>query len=364
MTFHGPAYRAACATRQLLVLLCLIPTVGLSEPYLAVREGMHCSACHVNATGGGGRNAFGNVYALTQLPSRTATGTSAKWNGSLNEFLAVGGDGRWTASQVDQDGADTNAEFATNRVSLYGAVSINNSLTLYVDQQVAPGGSLNREAWIRYEGKHYYLKAGRFFLPFGWRLEDNSAYVRQATGINMLQGDDGIEVGWNAGRFQAQVALTNGAGGGAERDDGKQFTARGSYVTGGWQAGISLLGNDTDVVDRAGFGVFAGANTGPVSWLVEYDKLTDDVSGSGDVDQDIALVEANWLIAQGHNLKATLEFIEFDGMAEDQARASLVYESAPIAFLQLRVGVRDRSSDDPNPFFDSSEAFVEVHGFF
>ena len=222
---------------------------------------------------------------------------------------------------------------------------------------------MNREAWIRYAKEGFYIKAGRMFVPFGWRLEDNTAFVRQLSGINMLQGDDGIELGWERGSLQTQLAVTNGAGGGSERDDGKQFSGRFMTVNRGWQLGVSVLDNNTDTVDRQAYGIFAGARTGPVAWLFEYDRIEDQAPGTADTELDVALLEANWQPARGHNVKATIESIDFDGSVEEQQRFSLLYELTPLPFVQLRFGVRERTSDDPNPFFDSSEAFVELHGF-
>src|SRR5262245_32304041 len=39
-----------------------------AEVHLAMRTSHQCSACHVNQTGGGKRNAFGVSYGLEQLP--------------------------------------------------------------------------------------------------------------------------------------------------------------------------------------------------------------------------------------------------------------------------------------------------------
>ena len=228
-----------------LCLLACFATPVAAEPYLAVRSGFKCSACHTNPTGGGQRSAFGNLYAQQQLPAKSADPDTA-WTGTVLSRLTFGIDARAGATQFELDDRDDNLQFDVDRVTVYGGVTLNEHTSLYVDQQVAPGGSSNREAWIRFDWHDFYAKAGRIFLPFGWRLEDNTAPIREVTGVNMNKGDDGVEFGYEKGRFDAQLAVTNGAGGAAESDDGKLFTARLAWAEPRWQLGLSGYHNNTD----------------------------------------------------------------------------------------------------------------------
>ena len=49
--------------------------------------------------------------------------------------------------------------------------------------------------------------------------------------------DEGVEFGLESGSWSAQIALGNGAGGGAENDPGKQVTTRVEFVQSRWRAG-------------------------------------------------------------------------------------------------------------------------------
>ncbi len=337
-------------------------TTVLAEPYFAVRDGLACASCHVNPTGGGLRNAFGNVYAQQQLPANPET--SSPWTGTLAERFALGGNLRAAGSQTDLDDRDDSLDFGVERATLYAAATLNEHVSLYVDQQVAPGGSLNREAWLKFTRDDWYVKAGRMFLPYGWRLEDNTALVRQTTGISMLQGDDGVEFGYASGRLSAQLAVTNGAGGGPEQDDGKQVVLSALWMHGSWQAGLSALDNNTDGIDRTAYGLFGGVRTGPVAWLAEYNHIDSSSAPAGDIDQQVALLEANWLVRNGQNLKLTLEHLAFDENLDDQSRISLVYEYFPWPFAQIRAGIRKRDDDSDNPVTNSETVFLELHGYF
>ncbi len=248
---------------------------ALAEPYLAVRQGLACSACHVNPTGAGMRTAFGNVFSQQQLPAVPLPPDAAPWNGSVAERFAFGANARAAARQTELDDRDDHLDFGIDRVTLYLGADLGPTY-LYVDQQVAPGGALNREAWALLRRGKWYAKAGRMFLPYGWRLQDDTALIREATGISLNQGDDGLELGFERTGFSWQLAVTNGNGGGPEVDDGKQFTTRAALIRSRWQGGISGLRNDTDFGQTTAAGLFVGVRTGPVSWLAESDYVRDD----------------------------------------------------------------------------------------
>ena len=335
---------------------------AVAEPYLSVRSGQPCHACHSNGTGGGLRTAFGSRYAATVLSVRPMLDESLSPEFAIADGFRFGGNARYSARQFESDEVDGNLDFSTDRVSLYGHLQLNPVMDLYIDQQVAPGGSLNREAWGRVARDQWYLKAGKFFLPYGWRLEDDTAFVRQATGINFTTPDNGLELGYEDAALQAQFSVTNGAGGGSEVDDGKFFLARANWIGRWGQFGVNAGFNDSDNGERTLLGLTAGWNTGPLAWLLEYDRIIDSIDGAGDKEQDLALLEANWLVVRGHNLKFTAEWQSPDA-GEERSRGSVVWEYFPWSHTQLRAGFRVQRSDNPR-FLEGEEYFVQAHLYF
>jgi hypothetical protein len=347
----------------LLLLICAAGGV-LAEPYLAVQTGYHCGMCHTNPTGGGKRTEFGNIFAQQQLAARPLAAGKALWLGKINDHISVGGNARFTARQTDFDDRDDNLDFAVHRVTAYFSARLSEQVELYIDQQVAPGGSLNREVWARFSWDNWYVKAGKLFIPFGWRLEDDTAFTRQVTGINFNAGDSGAEIGYLRDKFNFQLAVTNGNGGASDIDDNKLVSARAEWIEPSWRGGISAYNNNTDFGERTIYGLFAGVKLGMVNWLLEYDHIKDTGFSSDDQTQDIALIEANILLRQGHNLKLTLEALTFDDVLDDRYRWSAVYEYFPWAFSQIRAGIRQRDSDDKAAVFNSEETFLEIHTYF
>src|SRR5947208_11682737 len=218
--------RVARLASRCIALACVLAASSVhTEPYLAVGQGAKCSQCHVNPTGGGLRNAFGDVFAQTQLPARHIdTGTDI-WAGQIARFLALGGDLRFDGSVQHVPHTRTLDGFQMQQTRVYLAASvIPDRLLVYADEQVAPGGALNREAWgMLWSADHsWYLKGGQMYLPFGLRLQDQTALVRQASGIRLATPDQAVEVGWAKGPWDGQLAVSNGTAGGAATTSGKQ----------------------------------------------------------------------------------------------------------------------------------------------
>lgn len=348
----------------LATALLLLPGAGaLAEPYLSVRTGNPCNACHVNGTGGGMRTAFGGAYALNVLSVRPLADQPLDPEFRIVNGLRLGGDARYSGRLFDpQEGRDS-SEFQTDRATLYADLRLNDVVELYTDQQVAPGGAVNRESWVRLNRGPWYLKGGKFYLPYGWPLEDDTAYVRQATGINFATADNGVEGGYQDARLQARLAVTNGSGGGSENNNGKQMVLRANWIGGWGQVGLNAGYNDGSGASRKLLGITGGFNTGALSWLLEYDHLTDSANDSADQEQDLGLLEANWLIVRGHNLKFTVEWQNFDE-GGDRRRGSAVWEWFPWSHTQLRTGLRTQESSDLPFSSDGEEYFVQAHIYF
>jgi hypothetical protein len=351
---------------SLLVLILLAPNVGTAEPYLAVESGLKCANCHVNPSGGGKRNVFGTLYARNEISARAlelAEGR-APWTGDVSSrWFAVGGDFRGGYTSVDVPGFGDQSETDVSRTTVYAELrAIPNLLSLYVDQKVAPDRSDNREAYLLFtpqQGK-FTIKAGQMFVPFGLRLQDDNTFVRQATGINFLTPDDGVEFGVELPNWSAQLAVIEGTAG---ADD--QVSASAVYVQPRWRVGASVNTSEDSFGDRQMQSVFAGLKTGSFSWLAEVSLVTDE-SPFRERDFYATLLEGNWRLRKGHNLKLGYEYLEPDRDRDEdqQERYSFLWEYSPLQFVQSRVGVR-RYNGIPNiAVSNRDEVFAELHVYF
>ena len=360
----------AVLRRVVLGLGCVLALAGATtaraEPYLAIATGQQCIACHVNPTGGGLRNAVGLAYAQNALPAWPQAAANA-WTGRLGDHVRLGGDLReqWTRSEVP--GQPTQQQWALDQARLYADIAvIPGRIGIYLDQQLAPGSSRAQEAYVRLADSsgRWRFKGGQFYLPFGWRLEDDSAFVRQVSGINMNAPDTGIELGYEAPQLSAQLALTNGVAN-AGSGSGNQFTAQAAWVLPNWRVGAAVSRTNADAGDREMAALFGGLRTGPLSWLAEVDWVRDAGFAEGKRTLLVALGEVNWAVFTGHNLKLTAEYFDPDrAVREDhKTRLSLVWEFTPLPYVQLRAGVRRWDGIPQIPVDNRRLLFLELHGF-
>lgn len=355
----------------LLSLLALAPRPSSAEPYLAVAAGLKCVTCHVNPSGGGKRTLFGMIYARTQIAGQQilADEDTQGWNSEVTSWLGIGGDFRGGYTEDRVPGAPDSSDFRTTKGTLYAEFrAVPNMLTFYFDQKLGPDNSENREAYALVtpgNGK-FTIKAGQFFLPFGLRIQDDTAFVRQRSGVNFETPDDGIELGLELPKWSAQVAVTNGTAGEGSAPGKDQYSLSGAYVLPRWRIGASVNLNKDPLGDREMLGVFAGWRTGPISWLAEVDLITDESLSGPDTDIYATLLEGNWRIRQGHNLKLSYEFVDPSNRRseDEEERYSIVWEYSPIQLLQARIGWRAYNGVPQFPSTNRNHLFAEAHVYF
>ena len=344
----------------------LAPRAG-AEPYLAVQQGYKCVSCHVNPTGGGLRNEFGTVFTENQLPQFPLPSNFPTWSGNLVKFLRVGADLRTGRTQTHAPNTPTEKQSGLEQLRAYADVSIiPNRLEYYVDESFAPGTAQAIEYYGRYSdpAQGWYLKAGQFYLPFGWRLQDNTAFVREASGISMTAPDRGFELGLELPEWSAQIDYSRGEANIAV-GTGHQLTGQVVWVRNDWRIGTAASFTQSVFGNRRVEALFAGLRTGSVAWLGEADLIRDAGFPEGTRTFVAALAEADWTLHKGHNLKITAELFDPDrSIANDQqARWSLLYEYTPIPFVQLRAGFRRYRGIPQNNLDNRRMLFMELHVF-
>ena len=332
-----------------------------AEPYIAVRTGFKCSQCHVNKTGGGKRTAFGTTYAQSTLymVDIKPSGSAAFVDGRVSETTSVGGDLRVENISLFEHESSTGEKASNSNQStvsvanLYLQVElVPDVYTIYIDQTVSPV-SANREFFLMLQNtaSSVYVKAGRMLLPYGLRLIDDDAFVRNRVGFTYNRHDLGLEVGLEPGRVSVIANVTD-----------TQLSAVGSAVFRRFRIGGSLSRNTEQSATNV-VGAFGGVNFGRVTLIGESDFIKD-----GDVDRFSSLVELDLLVARGFNVKATYEFFDRNGDISDdrdgQERVTLGVEPFITQFVQVSAFYRINRFIPQNLAENQDQLILQFHGFF
>lgn len=351
----------------LLIITCLFSLNTVAEPYLAVKNNMKCSSCHINPLGGGARNSFGNVFGHGQLPAGVSDFTSAEI-GKISDFLSIGGNLRYNAEHSRDDADNQFSTFRVDSAQLYIAVTPKDTgITFYIDQQIAPGAAINREAFVMYRfDNSHYLKAGKMYLPFGLRLEDDSAFVRQVTGFNFDSSDNGLELGLDYGQSTINLFVTNGTSSVANNDDKFLYGARAEHLFSNFRLGTTALVNTADEGEQSMFNLYGGLTFGEFTLLAEVDWINTEQNNADDESQLVGLFEVNYQWQQGLNFKFTSEYYDPDDDIEEnhETRFSFVAEYTPISNMQLRLGIRSSEGIPQQPERSGEKFFLQSHLYF
>jgi len=352
-----------------LITLLLTSFTSKAEPYLAYQNKMKCMACHVNPDGGGQRNDFGRAYGQTVLPAKTNSFDVNKL-AQLTQYLTIGSDARFNANVQKDNDELTSKSFEVSSVLLYAnIVFANTGLSFYLDEQVAPGSAINREAWAMMSfDSGDMLKVGKMFLPYGIRVEDNGAFIRQVTGMNFNNGDNGIEYTLNYEKSAVNLFMANGTSQLTNDDDNFLYGIRAEHLFSNYRLGSSLVFNDNEQKTKM-FNLYSGAKWGGFTLLAEIDIITLDPINSvssEQIKQLITFAEINYQWQKGLNFKLTAEYFDPDQDIDEnqQTRYSFVTEYTPITNVQLRLGIRTKEDIPQKPSQSYDLIFLQSHFYF
>lgn len=310
----------------------------LALPRYAVYEGVRCSSCHVNMTGAGKRNDTGGAQFMDDLVMTFAKELiPEKVTGRLTKFAAVGADVRVQNATTFSDPATNN--FSLPWAAVYAELNGGKHLTGYVDYDVA--NTTAREIFgLLYQLPHdLYVKAGRFFLPYGLRIDDDSSPIRTNFNMTYASHDIGGEVGISPGPFEFVVALSNGVPGGiGDENLAKAVTSSMSWIGEKGRVGTSFQLNKRDTVRLLSGGVSGGFTIWKLAWLGEVDLQQNHArDGTGNTYVIAGYSELNWRIVDGVYAKGIYDYLDADYRTADnlQHRIGLGVDFYPVKFSQV-----------------------------
>ena len=375
------------ATLAAAVIVAALALLGAApanaEPYLMVRQGAKCSACHTNQTGGGKRTPFAHIHAkdiLHDLDILPIPPGVKPFNGELNSYVSIGSDLRVRNTTVFTDRGPsvpenrafrrsvTSNDTKVNEFLLYGQLDLwPDIVTLYADGDFTTGAN-TREAFGLIRGFlpwDTYVKAGRLFPAFGLRVQDDQAFVRARSGYTFQNPDEGGEIGIQPGPFFLATSVTNGRNNPAGAKD-VQSTINGYTVfedvpvVRTVTAGASFARQSNK---RWTGGFYGGANLWKFTYLGEFDFIDDrKLDSAGRRDQYAAYAELNLLLFDWLNLRGTFDFVKVAG-DRDQTRYAIGAEPFVNRVIQPRIQYRVNNGIPSDPAQNQDELWLELHLF-
>jgi hypothetical protein len=222
------ALAGLAASAALFALAAMTEGTAAAYPQWQLSTGTtRCNECHYAPGGGGLITTYGRDAIGSELSTFEGDGALLHGKVSVPSWLAVGGDlrGAFVANGVqDPDGA-TAAAFpmqadAYARVAVPRGFSLSASLG-YLGQVrdpelVVPTDSyqpstasrlMSREHYLTWQPAAIgpYLRAGRFFAPFGLRFLEHVLYVRRDLGFDHLKETYNVSGGWTFPAWELHI---------------------------------------------------------------------------------------------------------------------------------------------------------------
>jgi hypothetical protein len=213
-----------------LGLSLLAPAPAAAYPQWQFSSGAtRCNQCHFSPGGGGLITGYGRDAVGEELSTVEGSGAFLHGKVELPSALAIGGDVRaaFLAKDVQEPDGATRAVFPMQadlmvRLAVHDSVSIHASGGLRgrtrTSQDIVPDSNfqpidasrfISREHYVmwRQGGQGAYVRAGRFYAPFGLRLAEHVVYTRRDLGFNMLEESYNLSGGYLTDAWEGHLTL-------------------------------------------------------------------------------------------------------------------------------------------------------------
>jgi hypothetical protein len=205
---------------SMLVVLALGASDANAYPQWQLSTGLgRCNQCHYAPDGGGLINSYGRDADGDELSTFQGNGAFLHGLVALPSFFAIGADLRGalvvedvqdpihgTTPHVFPMQADLEARAALPAgFSLYGTLGLRGRVRTggpFVPTQnyqpISTSELISREHWALWQPESLgpYVRAGRYFAPFGLRLAEHITYIRRDLGFNVLEESYNISAGY------------------------------------------------------------------------------------------------------------------------------------------------------------------------
>jgi hypothetical protein len=406
--------------RAIPFLLVCLPFIALlaprgaqTVPLYAARNGLACGTCHFDPNGGGPRNDFGFAFAKKRH-SQEEEPEGSPWKdltltNRIGENMPVylGANQRFMAftnSTVNGDSLDRFG-FFNMESAIHIAFQPHPRLTLvYTHDTFSAGGSpaavvtRQKEAFGMIGGLPLdgYVKAGRFRVPFGLRMDDHTVATRIGfldfvnPGFSFLaydprQPDMGIEVGAERSRIFGRASYTNGranvlgAGPYAETK-----TLKLGYRESRLESAVSIY---DDYAKQAGF---SPANERQTRWgwygMTHWRSLAllgEAAAGTNEAQPPAGMVtgaktnllawwtEIDYAFSRSLNLRTRYDYMVTDRSSTQSVRDNNTFsrwalegEWVPVPFAELRGTLRHidyKENQGPLGVDNENQAYLQFH---
>jgi hypothetical protein len=380
---------------SLSLTLLLAPRRGQTVPLYAARTGLMCESCHFDPNGGGPRNEFGFAFAKNRH-TLAAEDSTSPWKDltltnrvgdNMPVYFGVNQRFMLLTNRHTEETSIERLAFFNMENGIHLAFQPHDMLTLvYTLDGFAQGPDnivRSKEAFgmIGAPSLGGYLKAGRFRVPFGLRLDDHTVATRNGfgdlgTGGTFLPYDPrkvdmGVELGVERGRWFGRAAMTNGTATYVSSDPfANAIAVKLGYNSPYYQGAVSYYEQGaTGPYSRSSrWGYYALTHYGPWALIGEVAAGNDvDRTSGGTRSLFAGFGELNYAPRRWANLRVRYDRQELDGGAGEPTREQNTFsryalegEFVPVPFAELRWTLRYLVPKDPSQD-EERQAYLQFH---